>query len=94
LKSRYIFIADYLLYTLTHQLDMPHTHIYTIRAHTLWDDRRHSSGRTEGPGLPSVILDDASAREGCVSIANTAMQSPGSIASQVLIAASHVSSLS
>ena len=41
-----------------------------------------------------MIQSSASVREGGVSIANAAMQSPGSIASQVLMAASHVSSLS
>ena len=70
-----------------------HIHIHN-RAHTLLDDLRHSPGRTEGPGLHSVILDDASVREGGANMINAAMQSPGSIASQVLMAASHVSSLS
>jgi hypothetical protein len=71
-----------------------HIQIHNKGTHTLWDDRRHSPGRTESPGPHSVILDDASVREGGVSITNAVMQSPSSIASQVLMAASHVSFLS
>ena len=40
-----------------------------------------------------MVMDSASVREGGINIVNAAMQSPGSIASQVLMAASHVSFL-
>lgn len=40
-------------------------------------------GGQKGPGLRSVVQDDANVRENGANIANTAMQSPSSMASQM-----------
>ena len=60
-------------------------------AHTSAGRPPTSTVGQKGPGLLSIFMDSASVREGGVNMVNAAMQSPGSIASQVLMTASHVS---
>jgi hypothetical protein len=67
---------------------------YTATAHLDMGTSTDVNGRTERPGYPLHGSGRCECAEGGVNIVNAAMQSPGSIASQVLMTASHVSSLS